>query len=341
MKAAACVVSFFVGIALLLPSSVCTAETEIIDVVVMKDGSVFKGTILQLNTDQVRIKTLDGEEVVKPFEDVLTFRQESPPENAAEASTTAGTLEEAPSFFDRHTWEVGTELYHATYEEPGFMEQTGVMAGIRGSYAYHNHWMFKGDMRLAFGRLDYTSSGTGSMSDVDNTVFETRGLVGYDFVYSTQGAVTVFSGFGYRYLVDDSAGRRTTTGAYGYRRESNYYYSPIGIESVSQMSEKWRLSFLVEYDYFWKGRQESYLSDVSPAYGDLSNNQNDGYGFRASLAASRTFGWGTLTIEPFYRYWDIGDSERTNFTFGGAIVGVGYEPANNTTEAGLSVSCRW
>jgi hypothetical protein len=341
MKIAAHVFSLALGIFILLFSSVCLAETALIDVIVMKDGTEIKGTLLQLNTGEVRIQTLDGEELVKPFDDVLTFRQDSITSEAADTSPADGDPDEAPPFFDRHTWQIGTEVYLVTYEEPSFMEETGAMAGLHGSYAYHNHWMFKADIRLASGQLDYTSSGTGRLDDIDNTLLETRGLVGYDFVYPSQGAVTVFSGFGYRYLEDDSAGRQTTTGANGYRRESNYLYSPIGIESVAQLAEKWRLSVLIEYDYFWKGRQKSHLSDASPAYGSLSNDQNDGFGLRASIGASRTFGWGTLMIEPFYRYWDIGESEKNNLTFAGAIVGVGWEPASTTTEAGLSVSCSW
>jgi hypothetical protein len=89
------------------------------------------------------------------------------------------------------------------------------------------------------------------------------------------------------------------------------------------------------------GRQESYLSDVDPRYSDATNDQNSGYGLRASFGAARDYGWGALVLEPFVRYWDIGDSELSALTYNGTVVGVGLEPANKTTEVGLRVSVRF
>ena len=320
-------------------SSVCLAEDPAVDVVIMKDGTVIKGTIVKLNTREVVIETLDGGMVTRSFEDILTFREE--PLTPAEQTETAAARPEPASFFDRHVWEAGAELYTVTYEEPGLMEQTGVMAGLIGSYAYHNGWVFKGELRLAKGQVDYTSQGTGSMSDIDDLVYEARALVGYDVMMSDFGAVTFFSGFGYRYLEDDSAGRTTTTGHWGYLRESNYFYSPIGIESVSRVSERWRLSFLFEYDYFWKGKQESYLSDVDPAFGDVTSNQNSGYGLRVSLGLDYLLSWGVVSFEPYLRYWDISDSEVNTISYAGSVIALGWEPANSTTETGIMVSCRF
>jgi hypothetical protein len=321
-------------------STPCLAEDPVVDVVVMKDGTVIKGTIVKLNTVEVVIETLEGETVTRAFQDVYTF-QEEPLMPPGSDPAGAGPGEKPPSFFDRHLWEIGAEVYTVTYEEPGLMEQTGVMAGVAGSYAYHDGWMFKAELRLAQGQVDYTSRGTGSMSDIDDALLETRLLVGYDVVMSDISALTVYAGFGYRYLEDDSAGRTTTTGHWGYGRESNYFYSPIGIETVTLLSDKWQLSFVVEYDYFWKGRQESYLSDVAPGYSDLSNNQNSGYGIRAALGLEYNLAWGTLSFEPFIRYWDIGKSEESLLTTPGPTIYIGWEPANTTVEAGLTVSCRF
>ncbi len=334
----------FLGAALLVIAclsftAVCLAEEPGVDVVIMKDGTVIKGTILKLNTREVVIETLDKETVIRAFGDVYTFKEE--PLAQAGDAVAGGPGEQPAPFFDRHGWEVGAEVYTVTYEEPGLMKQTGVMGGLAGSYAYHDRWMFRAELRLAQGQVDYTSRNTGSMSGIDDALLETRLLLGYDAVLSDVSAMTVFFGFGYRYLEDDSAGRRTTTGHWGYRRESNYFYSPIGIETVTLISEKWRLSFLLEYDYFWKGRQESYLSDVNPAYGDVTSNQNSGYGVRAALGVEYILPWGSLSFEPFIRYWDIGDSEVNTVSFAGSIIGIGWEPANTTLETGLTVSCRF
>jgi len=335
------IVSFFCAaslvIACLFFPPVCLAEEPVVDVVIMKDGTVIKGTILKLNTREVVIETLEGETVTQAFEDVYTFEEEP---LAPDKDVNAGSPGEQPApFFDRHGWEVGAEVYTVSYEEPGLMEQTGVMAGLAGSYAYHDGWMFRAELRLAKGQVDYTSRNTGSLSNIDDALLETRLLVGYDVMMSDLGAVTFFSGFGYRYLEDDSAGRTTTTGHWGYLRESNYFYSPIGIETVALLSEMWRLSFLLEYDYFWKGRQESHLSDVDPAYGDVTSNQNSGYGIRAVLGVEHLLSWGVISFEPFIRYWDIGSSEVNSVSLAGSIIGIGWEPENTTLETGLMVSC--
>lgn len=340
MKTVSFSLALLLVIACLSFSTVCLAQEPVVDVVIMKDGTVIKGTIVKLNTGEVVIETLEGETVTRAFQDVYTF-QEEPLMPPGPDPAKAGAGEKPPSFFDRHLWEVGAEVYTVTYEEPGLMEQTGVMAGLSGAYAYHDGWVFKAELRLAQGQVDYTSRGTGSMSDVDDALLETRLLVGYDVVMSDISALTVYAGFGYRYLEDDSAGRTTTTGHWGYGRESNYFYSPIGIETATLLSDKWQLSFLIEYDYFWKGRQESYLSDVDPAYGDVTSNQNSGYGIRAALGLEYRLSWGVLSFEPFLRYWDIGDSEINTVTYAGSIIALGWEPDNTTVETGLTISCRF
>ena len=266
---------------------------------------------------------------------------DAPTAESSAAAQAPGSGTEAPPFFDRHSWQVGLETYSMDYEEPGFMEQSGLMLGVVGSYAYHNGWMFKGELGFGGGELDYTSNGTGSLSGVDTGVLETQVVGGYDFILSETAAITLFGGFGYRFLSNDSAGRRTSTGAFGYLRESNYFYSPIGIEGVSKVSEKWRLSAVFEYDHFWSGEQKSYLSDVDFRFNNPTNDQDDGYGLRASFSAARDLGWGTLVFTPFIRYWDIGDSDIAPFFFRGALAGYVIEPANTTTEAGLRVSLRF
>jgi hypothetical protein len=76
---------------------------------------------------------------------------------------------------------------------------------------------------------------------------------------------------------------------------------------------------------------------------DLVNDQNEGYGLRASLRITReldeTF---LLAVEPFWRYWDIeqsepGDFDEYNPFLGKVVQRTGYEPANSSTEYGVNV----
>ena len=235
-------------------------------------------------------------------------------------------------------WEIGFEVSDIRYEEPGIMEQEGTMYGICASYTHRAEHMFRIEGRYAAGQVDYTSTNTGTMSDIDDYLFELRFLFGSDYKLDSGAVLTPYIGFGYRYLNDDSGRMTTSTGHKGYERESNYYYSPIGIELMSDLGNDWSWGFTAEYDIFWYGLQKSHLSDVNPAYRDLENDQNSGYGARGSIKLLRRGETTGLLIEPYIRYWDINQSETTVISYSGFIVGYGYEPENNSTEIGLKIA---
>lgn len=133
----------------------------------------------------------------------------------------------------------------------------------------------------------------------------------------------------------------TSTGALGYERESNYFYSPVGLEFMTQVTNKWSFGTMLEYDHFWRGWQKSNLSGVNRNYNDLENTQDDGYGLRASLKALRHGENMDFIVEPFVRYWNIKQSDNKDITYAGTVIGFGYEPKNNSTEFGVLVSCKW
>jgi hypothetical protein len=155
-----------------------------------------------------------------------------------------------------HDWEIGPEISFIEYREPAVMKEEGTMIGIGSAYTYHNGVMIKIAGRYSYGQVDYQNSGT--LNNIDDIIFEIRMLGGYDFNISNTFTFTPFIGLGYRYLEDDAAGRISSTGHYGYLRESNYYYSPVGIEAVNIFDKGWSAGAILEYDYFWKGKQKSY-----------------------------------------------------------------------------------
>jgi hypothetical protein len=230
-----------------------------------------------------------------------------------------------------HTWKVGVEMSHITYEEPDVMEEKGFMNGIGGSYTYHNYIMLKAEGRFSYGQVDYKNSGT--LDDIDDYMLEFRMLEGYDFHILNRSIVTPYIGIGYRYLNDDSSGRVSSTGHAGYERESNYYYSPVGIETLTELNKGWFIGVILEYDYFWKGKQKSNLGSI-PGYYDIENHQIDGYGWRGSIKLQKEHLKRIFTIEPFARYWNIEDSTITIDPEGY----IWYEPKNNSTEFGVNVS---
>jgi hypothetical protein len=305
----------------------------------LNDGSVIYGKVLQVNVEKVTVEDKDGKISVYNFNDVQSFIKEGQDEAApavlketAEGKPEVKATSIAP--LARHSFEIGPELSYIKYQEPGVMEQKGMMYGIGAAYTYRNGVIIKIAGRYSYGQVDYQNSGT--LNNINDSIFEIRALGGYDFKISSSFTMTPFFGFAYRYLRDDMAGRISSTGAAGYLREANYYYSPIGIEAVNVFDQGWSTGVILEYDLFWKGVQKSYLSGiVGGGYNDITNNQNSGYGLRGSLFIKKQMERVSFTIEPFVRYWNIDKSDDQIITRFGIPWSIGWEPKNNSTEIGV------
>ncbi len=236
-------------------------------------------------------------------------------------------------------WEIGPEVYYFRYEEPNVnVKFQGPMYGIAAAFTHHNsnHLMLKAEGRGAYGEVDYTGSGT--LDGIQDYAVEGRLAAGYDISLGEDKSLTPFFGLGDRYLNDDSSGKTSSTGASGYKRESNYLYSPIGLEFSAKLNDGWRIGVSAEYDVFWKGQQKSHLENVAAGLNEISNDQNHGYGARGSIKFQKTGERFDLVIGPYVRWWSIQDSELANVTYGGTLIGFAYEPKNETLEAGGAIA---
>ena len=245
----------------------------------------------------------------------------------------------------------GTEIYRYSYKEPVFnLEIRGLQFGVFGTCIYrppegdalHSEVlnMYKIDARFASGPVDYSSDGSGQLDNEDNYAFEIRGIAGYDHLVNDRFLLTGYGGFGFRYLNNDSGGRQSTTGAYGYERVSNYFYLPLGVETLHQITSRWKIAANLEWDIFLYGEQTSYLSDVNSGYPDLENNQDRGYGVRGSTKIIKEGDNVNLFCEPFFRYWRIHDSDVVT-AIGNTYAASGLEPDNNTTEYGVKFGLQY
>jgi hypothetical protein len=191
----------------------------------------------------------------------------------------------------------------------------------------------RGDLRYALGSVDYTGSGTASAQP--DWYVEARVLIGKDRAIN-DAVLSPYFGLGYRYLFNDARGI-TSTGAAGYRRESNYIYLPIGIIHRMALNDQAQLESTLEYDHLLAGKQVSQLSDAGLGYGDLNNTQNKGYGLKLSILYKKD----EWAVGPFVHYWNIGKSDTAILFRYGTPVGTGWEPANNTLEFGLKAGLQF
>ena len=244
----------------------------------------------------------------------------------------------------RTSWDIGPEVYSFKYEEPAFpgfpgMKEEGIFYGVRFGYTSRS-WvpaspkksppdggaMFRAEGRFAFGQVDYDGAlldGTPyKIDNIDDYVFEGRLLLGADMLCGDTLS-TLYTGIGYRYLNDDPPP------PVGYERESNYLYVPLGYQFDSSHKVGWSFGFGAEFDILIVGMQRSHLSQVG-LY-DIDNRQNNGYGYRASVRFQHKSKDAIFMIEPFFRYWDIDDSEIEYAGYGY----YGLEPANETKEIGV------
>ena len=163
-----------------------------------------------------------------------------------------------------HIFQVRPEISQFEYHEPGLMKEKGTFYGIGGSYTYRpwadpnnitteGLYMLRVEGRYSAGEMDYHGSlwdGTPySLNDVDDKLAELRVLGGRDFLTSNS-LTTLYFGFGYRYLSDDSS-----FDPVGYKRESNYFYVPAGLQHTFGLGGGWSLTPGGEFDFLFLGQQ--------------------------------------------------------------------------------------
>jgi hypothetical protein len=246
----------------------------------------------------------------------------------------AQTAPEPNPLATRRGFEVGGQLAHYHYEEPGLMNLIGPRIGAVGSFTLAKAGLFfRAEVRGSYGRLKYKGSGT--QDNVPDSIFETRLLVGKDFPVGDRIALSPYAGLGYRALYNDLRGYSQIGGQTfaGYRRYSTYAYAPAGLTARIGLRDRWVLAPTVEYDLFIRGRQDTKLSDVGGCNQDVTNTQTRGYGYRTAFMVENS----RWAFGPWLHGWSIRDSDLQPIGCGQ----LGREPKNWTREAGIEVRYRF
>ena len=182
-----------------------------------------------------------------------------------------------------------------------------------------------GDITYDGSRGDQPSKG-----DVGNSIFNLRPLVGWTFADITHFDISGFeimpySGLCYRNLVNHL---EDLSGVGGYQRNQSYLYWPLGVGASFPLpaDERLKIGCKMEFDILLSGWH--HISKGGGLIPDLDFTQSSGYGFQIAPNIRYDFSEKfAMTVEMFWRYWSIGDSDTDQ----------GYhEPENATSEFGFS-----
>jgi hypothetical protein len=266
--------------------------------------------------------------------------------------------------FRKHEFNAAWQLADYEYKEPDVMHLGGTMYGFKSSYTYrpsHNDPLYNKIINLyrldgQFNSMtvDYEAFGDqyGLRSlDIKDWMYEIRAILGKEY-YDKLVRVLFYTGFGYRYLMDDGGGElnyNPNDGNYyfSYDRESNYYYLPIGAEVEFPGKNNWSLTLKGEYDLLFYGQQFSQLSDgnqfqpSSDYYSeDITNNQNQGFGLKGSIEIARKLELLDVFVEPFFDYWNIEGSDIAHAVVVGDEADM-WEPPNRTITWGARMGIKF
>jgi hypothetical protein len=255
-------------------------------------------------------------------------------------------IDEKPQRYSMNTgkrdWrnDIGLEMAALSYKEPNVMEENGFMCSLFYKNIFRNEYAFRLDSeaRAGIGQMNYNgalSDGTPlSIAGIPDYLLEIRSMAGCDLCLSGSGKIALLAGLGYRYLNDNLQEKNV----YGYKRESNYIYSPVKVEITSSVNDESEIALAVEYDKFWAGLQKSYIGSIYPGLSNLENRQNSGYGLRCEFHYSIKTAERQLDIKAFVRYWNIAQSELSAISYNGTVFSYGMEPENNSVEYGLGIA---
>lgn len=250
------------------------------------------------------------------------------------SSATANTRYAEPGW----TGDFGLTGYYYHYQERSHLDNSflmrdkGPMYGFYYSFGYHPECM---DLRVAMegffawsNSIKYKSNGTGTSKNEKYSTAEWRLLGSYPWQLANCWTVEGYTGYGLRYVFNNGYGTQSSTGHFGYDRESEYNYIPLGVRLIKDLQSDMYLIGHLEYDWFLSGTQISHIA------GSVENHQDSGFGARAGadLYIPSNCAYFDYLIGTYIRFWNIKDSTINTSSLG---YFTGLEPRNKTYEIGI------
>ena len=233
-----------------------------------------------------------------------------------------------------HNFEIGYEISNYKYTEPGTMNlKSPNKQGINVIYTHtaaDTGYLWGIDFHYLQGDVDYDGATWGgtplTLENLRDYYFDAQIQTGRHYVLGEHSSLAAYTGLGFRKLRN----HLEEGGPSGYLRQSTYLYLPLGVRWTYSIPNAWSFRLAGEFDCLIRGTQ---ISDFD---GDeVENEQTSGFGVRLGFKVERKLGVMGLFVEPFFRYWDIAQSDTVRVF----IPGEGYtgliEPRNRTREYGI------
>lgn len=238
---------------------------------------------------------------------------------------------------------LGVEAYQEHYSEfqtgRKIMQEKGNMASLVGSTNLklddENSLLLAG--RYAFGKSDYTGAFQGgNYGDVqsngqDRQAWEVQAIFKRRLAIGSLQDINIGAGLGLRHLEDSM--EQAAVG--GYNRKNDLSYLKFSLDKKFTLESGINVTPSIAYKHLIEGTQTSMIGDA-----DLKHTQKKGFGFDLSVELERKIGANTFYAAPFYRYWNIEDSQTVYAIINGNLYST-VEPKNKTHEYGVAVGMKF
>jgi hypothetical protein len=210
---------------------------------------------------------------------------------------------------------LGAYVSTIDYKEDNRSSHDGSFFGLVARYSsYNSSPVVLLDLTYTRGSLDY--KGEGKINGIESDLYDIRGMFG-GALYLENYRLTPYFGVGVRHSIADSRSYTSTTSITGYKSEQTYLYNPIGIEilEIKELGAEgaWVTGWRFELDNVLYARNRTRLGS-DDGFKQVNISQN-GYGYRFYISFSRFLnedGSG-IVIEPFYKYWNISDTDNDEY----------------------------
>jgi hypothetical protein len=283
--------------------------------------------------------------------------------------------------FDYKTGNQWPYYYSLDYSESNKVQMNGPLYGLYVSSTWRGPLHTWGDFwgkeeipnyaKIEYDALDgssnYKSFITGKLNGINAWKMDGRVLLGFDHVWNDTTDFTPYFGIGFRRFSNKAGGwedfveknfaRFTTI--------NTLYYLPVGIETHTNLNERWDMNFKLENDFVLFGKASFSLNDIPGPFSgtdlttgqpvsvflkETDSNLKGGFGVRTSFKLIRKYKLCAFYIEPYFDYLYLNESQKvqekaigtngTNYVSAypdGSPYTPIYEPKNYTLEVGT----RW